>query len=155
MVWYVYKIIMIRVFFSAGRSARIACIRLSSPSLIFRTASFSWAQRLLDSQITSGNKQNLRPRRASGASSFHDKVGRAVDILEGAEAVFESVRNAPEKVRDAVGSQFSSILQGTNFLTFQRTAISVCFAASCTRIRMGSFFLRFVWDQISSIFESN
>ena len=29
---------MIRVFFSAGGSARIACIRLSSPPLIFRTA---------------------------------------------------------------------------------------------------------------------
>ena len=66
---------------------------------------FSWAERLLDSQITSGNKQTLRPRHGSRARGFHDTIGSAVDVLEGVEVVLESVRNAPENVRDAVRAQ--------------------------------------------------
>ena len=47
------KIMMIRVFFSAGGSARIACIRISSPPPIFTTAFYTGQHRLQQTELAS------------------------------------------------------------------------------------------------------
>ena len=124
----------------------------SVPPLNFQTA-FFLTQRLLDSQITSGNKQNLRPRRGSGARCFHDTIASAVDILEG--VVLRVSATLPNTSAMLSGPNFLTSCKGQLFLHFQRIAISVCLAACCTRIWRGPFFLRFMRDQFSFIFESN